>query len=390
MSRFQGHICFVSNQPLPNILPTLHLELKPEKMYLLCGEGQKKKGEAQKKALESLDIEVKLINISNTFNVDAIQRTIDREIIQFSANPWKELALNVTSGTNLMSFAALEKCADIDIDVFHMPTPYMQTPEVIWLKNTSHKLENLPIEGSLEIKTFLKAHGSDLENHKEFEKEESIPENRRKLAKCWADRAGCGWGDAYKQLNQLVDKASENILEEPDPLKEKEKLCTLLNELKHCKLLLPVKEKGDKYVKFKDDESRKWIGGVWLKEYVYSELLSLREEYPQQITDIVRNAEVQARRHHSTIDVIASVNNQLWGILCYTSTTASKDIQIQLSAQKLARNMKNMGGQNARGCIVSFRQVNSEVKELIKSDDVSVIDSTDLHRKLVSTLLGLR
>ena len=408
MSRFQGHICFVSNQPLPNILPTLHTELKPEKMYLLCGEGQKKEGEAQKKALESLGIKkVELIDISNTFNVDAIRRTIDREIIKFSADPWKELALNVTSGTNLMSFATLKKCADIGIDVFHMPTPYMPIPEVIWLKNTSHKLENLPIEGSLEIKTFLKAYGFYLENYKGFEKEKLILEDRRKLAKRWADRAGWaragwaragrGWDDAYKQLHQRqrVHGASENIVqvETPDQ-KGKEKLCTLLTELMRCKLLGLVKEKGDKYVsKFKDDESREWADGVWLEEYVYSELLSLREEYPQQITAVVRNVEVQTHRHRNIRDVIAIVNNQLWGFSCYMS--AIKDIKIQLSAQNLARNMKDMGGQNARGCLVSFGQVGSGRKELIESDNISVIDSIHLHRnslrrKLVSTLLGWR
>ena len=391
MSRFKAHICFVSDQPLPNILPALHPDLKPEKIYLLSTALKKANANAQETVLKGRGIQVEIIDIPDAFHIDSIQENVDK-IIKAHADK-QELVLNATGGTKPMSIAAFKQCYKDDISVF-----YMQTPKVIWLSNTQQ--DELEIRESLSLKEYLQSHDVIMQSREI----RGIPAKRREMAERWAGHWG-KYSKVFSRLNKYASKAQNNELQVQIPKDGRsEDFNNWLRELEESSELLEYEKslsdaKHETY-RFKSENDRKFLNGMWLEEYVYDLLCSMKEQYPG-ITEVARNVEVQ--QHPQTtrkdvkneLDVVAIANQQMWVFECKTGQQLGKEGQHpgEEAVYKLASTMKNMGGLRTRGCIVSCNRLRDEEKSRAELLDIHVIDvdsvkKENLRSRLVP-ILGL-
>lgn len=394
MSSIKAHICFVSDQPLPNILPVLHEDMKPEMVYLLCSEQQKERGNdlAQEAVLKNHGISVKIVPVTDAYNLSNIQAAVDRLINKHQPG---ELAFNATGGTKPMSIAAFEQCVCQDVAVF-----YLQTPTIIWL-STGDCTNNQPLEitESLSLRDFLKAHGVGLNSYQT----NRIPESRSQLARSWASRAE-KYAKEYSAVNYYAASAEgSNLKMEISKSNPPKNLPDLLRELERHQLIKSNGSTGrgnqETYV-FQSEDDRRFVNGGWLEDHVFNELKSLCEEYPQ-ITQVARNVEVLHRpgstksKVRNEFDVVAIINHRMWVFECKTSRPANPQSDRRDGEEmvyKLAGIMKNLGGLRTQGCVVSFNTLRPEEKSRAKLLDIDVIDGRnlkDLRSKLVTTL-GLR
>jgi len=396
MSSLEAHICFVSDQPLPNILPVLHEDIKPEKVYLLCSEQQAKKGndEAQKRVLESKEIrvEVETVSVADAFDIEGIQESIARLVEKHEPN---EIAFNATGGTKPMSIAAFEQCVCRGVSVF-----YVQTPEIVWLSTSDEEnKEDLVIAGSLPLGCFLEAHGVNLISSDDTD----IADSLLALAKTWASRAE-KYASAHNALNYYAGQAKDNGLKIEVPMQGRAKYMTeLLEEIEHNDLIQFDKAQSNKYqdtYAFQSEDMRQFINGGWLEMLVFDELQSLRENHPQ-ITDIARNVHVRQRPGstrspvENELDVVAVINHQMRVFECKTRRRQGPDKDRRGGEEmvyKLASTMKNMGGLRTKGCVVSFNSLRPVEKSRAELLDIDVIDGPNLRnlRSRLVTTLGLK
>ena len=393
MTRFKAHIGFVSDQPLPNMLPMLHEAMKPEKVYLLCSEQQNKKGnvQAQQTVLARMGVAVEVVPVADAFALQAIGTTIDELIDRHSPD---EVVFNATGGTKPMSIAAFEQCMCKGVGVF-----YVQTPEIIWLNATGHETdERFVITGSLPLDKFLQAHSVEL-----LERTTNrVPRSLSELAAHWASRAE-NYAKAYSALNYYAGKAEKKpglavAISRENRAKH---LTDLLKELEHHKLIEFIKtdRKDSEQYKFKDEPTRQFVNGGWLEARVFDALESLRERYPR-IAVVARNVHVRQRpgvtrsEVKNELDVVALIDHQMWVFECKTSRV---DLDSDRSDRrggeemvyKLAGIMKNMGGLRTRGCVVSFNPLRDVEKSRAELLDIAVIDGrnlANLRSKLIITL----
>lgn len=385
-ARFKAHICFVSDQPLPNILPVLHKDMKPEKIYLLCSEQQSQRGngEAQRAVLKHQDVEVEVVEVTDAYNMEKIGIAVSELIDKHQRN---EIVFNATGGTKLMSIAAFERCKCKGIGVF-----YVQTPDVLWLNAPgSGSEEKSVIAESLLLHDFLEAHGVDL-----VEREISpIAEPLKSLACSWANRAG-NYAGEYSLINYYAGKASKDksLAFSVPSNKLHGYFKSLLSELERNGL---VKFIGGEEYRFQNKASRQFVNGGWLEARVFDELQSLRTNNPQ-ISVVARNVKVQQRPGSTgscvinELDVVAVVNHRMWVFECKTTRFEGRQSDKKIGEKmvyKLASTMKNMGGLRTQGCVVSFNPLRPEEKSRAELLEISVIDGPNLQElrsKLVQAL----
>ena len=396
----------VSDQPLPNILPVLHPDLKPEKVYLLCSQEQKKlnNDQAQKKIIEECKCVVDVIYISSAFDIDGVGKQTEEILNNYDDNEKLNILLNATGGTKPMSIAAFEQCVPHDIGVFYVQTP----KKIIWLYEPKKlHLSNLndTIPNRLSLQQFLEAHCLDLLESNT----NRIPQRTVNFVNSWAKRAG-KYKNKYSTLNYYSSQANNNLHMQIPRKGHHENLSHLLGELErggYIKHVGKPKHPDSFCYEFPSEEKRSFVNGGWLEEYVFNQLQSLQDSC-SQITDVARNVKVRTSRpssahpHHSVIkhnaknelDVIAIVNHRMWVFECktrrYSQSPKNENRQNRDGEEmiyKLAGIMKNMGGIRTRGCVVSFNTLRDEEKSRANLLDIDVIDGRNLKENTFRSIL---
>ncbi|MEH6577379.1 MAG: DUF1887 family CARF protein [Amphritea sp.] len=383
----KAHICMVSDQPLANILPTLVPELKPDTVYLLTSEQQRQKGngEAQKNVFSHLGITAEIIPIGSAFNLEEVQKVVQQLI---DSHPQQQLLLNATGGTKPMSIAAYELCYSADIRVF-----YLQSEQIIWLNPLQD--ESMSLSQSLSLSDYLNAHDIEVTDYVT----NKVPQARSELAGIWAKRAR-KHSQPYARLNYYAQQASNDRLTATLDAKDNKGngLSVILDELERLQML----QQQAAQITFADEDARFFANGGWLEEWLFSELMQLKQKYPT-ITSVARSVSVELHNQQTQqpvrneLDVIAIVNNRLWVFECKTKRMQGKhqprgENEAQHMIYKLAGLMKSLGGLRTCGCVVSFNALSDYDKARAELFDIGTIDGRNLAelRSQLAQLLGLR
>ncbi|MFZ6020278.1 MAG: hypothetical protein ACOYXO_11780, partial [Chloroflexota bacterium] len=112
-------VCLIGEQPIPNLLPILHL--KPQQVLLVHtgNEGSAKAAWRLRKLCAQKQIAVELLNIGDAYRLESLYDQLRDKV---SGEPQTEWCFNLTGGTKLMSLAAAQAAAD-----FNLPCVYYQT-----------------------------------------------------------------------------------------------------------------------------------------------------------------------------------------------------------------------------------------------------------------------
>lgn len=378
MQKYDIHVCLVSAQAAPNLLPILDSEFKPKKAIFLVSKTMKQRAEYLAKTFEKLNIKVKLKNISNEFNFGLMEDEIFKLVEEYEN---ESIALNVTGGTKLMSIAAENAFSALGKPIFYIDT---DSNHILFIsKNEEQKwLPNLEMKAKNKIDIYLSAYGSTvLSTQNPIERKKYLPAIEPFIKNY----------DNYTQvipllnLHATLSQSNGYKSEYTKDNKKTGKLDELLLGLDYQGLL----NYDGQTIDFKNREIKTFLNGGWLEDYTYFQLKEIAN-----IEDIACGADVanpkfklgkneyssENKGNKNEFDIVFMAKNKLHIIECKTQLmdknggVKADDILYKLET------LKDYGGLMTKKCLVSYFEVPEQVKNRANFLNIEIIQGKDLQR----------
>ena len=378
MQKYDIHVCLISAQAAPNLLPILDSEFKPKKAIFLVSKTMKQRAEYLAKTFEKLNVKVKLKNISDEFNFGLMEDEIFKLIEEYEN---ESIALNVTGGTKLMSIAAENAFSALGKPIFYIDT---DSNHILFIsKNEEQKwLPNLEMKAKNKIDIYLSAYGSTvLSTQNPIERKKYLPAIEPFIKNY----------DNYTQvipllnLHATLSQSNGYKSEYTKDNKKTGKLDELLLGLDYQGLL----NYDGQTIDFKNREIKTFLNGGWLEDYTYFQLKEIAN-----IEDIACGADVanpkfklgkneyssENKGNKNEFDIVFMAKNKLHIIECKTQLmdknggVKADDILYKLET------LKDYGGLMTKKCLVSYFEVPEQVKNRANFLNIEIIQGKDLQR----------
>ena len=378
MQKYDIHVCLVSAQAAPNLLPILDSAFKPKKAIFLVSKTMKQRAEYLAKTFEKLNVKVKLKNISDEFNFGLMEDEIFKLVEEYENG---SIALNVTGGTKLMSIAAENAFSALGKPIFYIDT---DSNHILFIsKNEEQKwLPNLEMKAKNKIDIYLSAYGSTvLSTQNPIERKKYLPAIEPFIKNY----------DNYTQvipllnLHATLSQSNGYKSEYTKDNKKTGKLDELLLGLDYQGLL----NYDGQTIDFKNREIKTFLNGGWLEDYTYFQLKEIAN-----IEDIACGADVanpkfklgkneyssENKGNKNEFDIVFMAKNKLHIIECKTQLMdknggiKADDILYKLET------LKDYGGLMTKKCLVSYFDVPEQVKNRANFLNIEIIQGKDLQR----------
>lgn len=378
MQKYDIHVCLVSAQAAPNLLPILDSAFKPKKAIFLVSKTMKQRAEYLAKTFEKLNVKVKLKNISDEFNFGLMEDEIFKLVEEYEN---ESIALNVTGGTKLMSIAAENAFSALGKPIFYIDT---DSNHILFIsKNEEQKwLPNLEMKAKNKIDIYLSAYGSTvLSTQNPIERKKYLPAIEPFIKNY----------DNYTQvipllnLHATLSQSNGYKSEYTKDNKKTGKLDELLLGLDYQGLL----NYDGQTIDFKNREIKTFLNGGWLEDYTYFQLKEIAN-----IEDIACGADVanpkfklgkneyssENKGNKNEFDIVFMAKNKLHIIECKTQLMdknggiKADDILYKLET------LKDYGGLMTKKCLVSYFDVPEQVKNRANFLNIEIIQGKDLQR----------
>lgn len=372
MTPYNTHICLVSAQATPNLLPILDEAWRPKKVVLACS--------AQMKAA-ALDLccviqtkcpglTVEMLDLPNAYDYAALS---DAFLNYLADHADESIALNVTGGTKLMAVAAQEVFRTADKPVFYVN---VESDEVLVI---GQKATSQPLRAKLKVHEMLRAHGYSVtsQDHPQITRE------LRDLTARLIDHVASA-GRALGTVNAIARSARDapGLRVELTPLQyDSRSLMDILALFADADLL----RQNGATITFKDEDARFFVNGGWLEAHAFEALQSLRAQHTS-LTDVAMGVRVgfgstdprhtAKLRDKNEIDVAFLYRNTLHLIECKTANLAQGgkgDDNKATEALYKMESLLKLGGLRTRGMVVDYRgQLASSESDRQRAHDAGI------------------
>jgi hypothetical protein len=355
MTTYDTHLCLVSAQATPNLLPLLDDAWRPKKVVLACSAQMKHAAQALRAVIQTKasGMVVETLELPNAYDYAALS---DSFLSYLAEHESEHIALNVTGGTKLMAVAAQEAFRSAGKPVFYVN---VESDEVLVIGEKSTGQAAQPLRAKLKVHEMLRAHGYSVTT----QEHPQITRELRDLTARLVDRVSSA-GRALGALNALARAARDNNLRvELNRDQSSMALGDVVALFADAGLL---RQQGDTLI-FKDEESRFFANGGWLEAHVYEALQSLRAQH-DGLTDVAMGVRVAfggqdprsagKAKDKNEIDVAFLYRNTLHLIECKTANLAQGgkgDDNKATEALYKMESLLKLGGLRTRGMVVDYR-----------------------------------
>ena len=352
MTHFHTHVCLVSDQATPNLLPVLDESWRPKRVVLAKTTQMAGQAEAIGKLIKSRcpGVVVEMLDVPSAYEYAALENLF----LEFlSKNSGVDVALNVTGGTKLMAMAAQEVFRSDDKPVFYVN---VETDRVVYLGRTG---EEKQLAAGLKVHEMLSVHGYGAT----VPLQPQVAAHERDLAARLIDRVQSdGW--ALGAINSIaMDAKRRNSLtvkltrEQSDS----KSISAMLELFADANVLLL---QGD-LLRFNDETARAFVNGGWLELHVLQTLQNLRGKH-KTISDVACNVVIpfgvrvgnDKNASMNEIDVAFLSKNTLHLIECKTanlSLAGYGDNDKATEALYKMESLLKLGGLRTKGLVVDYR-----------------------------------
>ncbi|MCC7201906.1 MAG: DUF1887 family protein [Nitrospirae bacterium] len=348
------HVCLVSAQPIPNLIPLRMDELSPEKVILLESKDVKAQAQRIEQVIKTWGIKVVRCPIE-PYDLESARETCLNILAEIDKD---EVTLNVTGGTKIMALAAFEVFREMKRPIIYVDTQNRN------IQTLSPAQKELKFKGVIKVKPYLAVYGQDIVGENTFL--DIVKKHRPMMQRLIKDIAIFEpvisvWNTVYAVPARNTKRYPFHIDIESGHTSWKAfgKLTDLFEtggivQLADGKLIFPT------------EVDTMFASGDWLSEFVFDTVLNL------SVTDVHMEVDVKWDRkgHEPTTnnyDVVFTCNNQLYLIECKTKHFEGKekegsntDLIYKLDSLKEAT-----GGLYGKGMLVSYRKLtNAQISRL--------------------------
>ena len=379
MKQFDVHVCLVSDQALPNFIPVLAKDFRPQRVILLATDKMKQKAAVLAEVMKRrCQVKTDIVDLHDEYDM----RGVDEKIFDLLLGIDKEkVALNVTGGTKLMSIAAYTRFHAEGYPVFYFTA---KDNRVLLLDDGSDGREFVLQPEKMKIEDYLELHGYPVRRGYALERRLQYP-HLNGLRQELVSREG-SLAEELTALNYEISQADKNSLTVNTPkAKNPQNLDYLLQLLEDAGLL---KHEGNK-LRFSDDAAKKYVGGGWFEDYVFETVKNIDGVQDAALNVQIENAGAQTHQHNE-LDVAVLANNVLHVLECKTVNIANGKKQADDILYKL-ESLKKLGGLRTQAALVSYRETGNAgavntIRDRAHGAQIELLERKDL--KGLKTLLS--
>ena len=357
MTPYDTHLCLVSAQATPNLLPLLDEAWRPKRVVLACSAQMKPAAAALRAVIQTKanGMVVETLELPNAYDYDALS---DAFLNYLADHENDNIALNVTGGTKLMAVAAQEAFRSMGKSVFYVN---VESDEVLVIGEKATSQPVPALRTKLKVHEILRAHGYSVTT----QEQPKITRELRDLTARLIDHVASA-GRALGTVNALARAARDlpGLRVEMSPAQyDSRALADILALFADAGLL----RQTGQVLLFKNEEARFFVNGGWLEAHVFEALQSLRAQH-DGLTDVAMGVRVafggqDARSGGKTkdkneIDVAFLYRNTLHLIECKTANLAQSgkgDDNKATEALYKMESLLKLGGLRTRGMVVDYR-----------------------------------
>ena len=369
------HICLVSQQLLANYIPVL-LQ-KPDAVCIISTAFMEKSGLTKRfeTMLAACDIQSTIYKNMPSTNMESIYDyalEVSEKIKQEYPNA--NLTLNITGGTKLMSQGFVEVMSN-DAKLIYTDTQHNRLEYI----GANNKQPSTPLPSLLNIKDYFKAYGANYKNALSDNNtwQETIKQ-RKGLTKYLGKNAE-SISNLIGTINYLVNQAISSDgqrLEKPTQYlnnKPRGEWRTALEKMQQNNL---ITWDGDTEIRFSDIEAARYLGGIWLEEYVYH---LAKDEPVKEVYSGVKISWDSSKQTHNELDVVLVHNNRMLIIECKTmrfnEDYQQKNSDVLYKIDSLGDDLKGLYGEL---WLVSAREPSDNMIDRAKDRRIKIISPSEL------------
>lgn len=356
------HVCLVSQQPIPNLIPLKMDILMPQRVVLLVSRDMDVQAKRLEDVIRSFGMKVEKRDIEPYKHKEA-RDVVLNVLADFEA---EDIWLNVTGGTKIMAFAAFE--------VFYAnkkPIIYVDTQNRV-IHKLSPEDDEYKFEDVIGINTYLRVYGQEIKDYERTSICRKRIEAGRKIIKGYNR-----FENAIGSVNRYVAPLRDDQRLESDEI---DKITSAFKDL-----IEVFRESGcsielrDNRLFFEKVEDIEFVSGGWLEEYVYSTVSSIGVKEVRRNVKVVLD-ERGNKPPRNEYDVLFIHNNRLFMIECKTGRLEGSDREAHTTEiiYKIDSLIEHAGGIYGKAMFISYRKIPLHAKERLKANNIECCDGASL------------
>lgn len=363
------HLCFVSQQAAANLLPLLDRDFAPQRVLLAVTPQMSEAARSLEEAIKLLPypIECERVPLDDAYDVEKLENLL----LTLVENLDKGTAVNLTGGTKLMSLVAQRVAQLADLDSFYLQH---DTGEVLYFGANVRGVRKIPLRFAKPLLPYLRAYGFRAEETKR-----GMPFTLELLTLSEELVKSDSLAKLVPTLNYLASVAKDSLSIDGKDVDRDPALAALADRLVEGGLL---SIHGSK-IRFTNEETRFFVNGGWLEEYVSDVIRKLH--LPGLIVDTNLTVEycegheskTNLSGTHNELDVPVWYRNRLFVFECKTIDYGKNDANDALS--KLGLLAKRLGSA-VQAVLVTFVPLKEKDLQRAKDQKIKVLTRSDLRR----------
>lgn len=363
------HLCFVSQQAAANLLPLLDRDFAPQRVLLAVTPQMSEAARSLEEAIKLLPypIECERVPLDDAYDVEKLEDLL----LTLVENLDKGTAVNLTGGTKLMSLVAQRVAQLADLDSFYLQH---DTGEVLYFGANVRGVRKIPLRFTKPLLAYLRAYGFRAEETKR-----GMPFTRELLTLSEELVKSDSLAKLVPTLNYLASVAKDTLSIDGKDVDRDPALAALFDRLIDGGLL---SIRGDK-IRFTNEETRFFVNGGWLEEYVSDVIRKLRLPGLLVETNLTveycegHESKTNLSGTHNELDVPVWYRNRLFVFECKTIDYGKNDANDALS--KLGLLAKRLGSA-VQAVLVTFVPLKEKDLQRAKDQKIKVLTRSDLRR----------
>ena len=376
LQQAETHIVVVAKQGVPNLSPILDCSMNVKKVILIFSDFFNKEASWLESVYIRYGLKVEKWQISDVFDYSGLISELKPKFISLLKQEKIKPAVSLTIGTKPLGFVLLDLARELDLIAY-----YLQIDDSLSLINpVSNKRFSLGEKSK--IQDVLQVHGFLVED----EISGALKKNIVTLLKGISDKVATFYNDFTTMASLAKSSHSPSFIS--NRVNKSDKGLQLLLELYVESGLISYTSSNKSRLNFKNEKIKFFVKGGWLEMLIHWHLKEImREDSRLQDCRMGIKLRNQSTDVVNEIDNLALYNNNLFVIECKTGRGQGTAVN---AIYKLETIMGELGGQLAKGLLVSLKPVSEYDFKRAKQYNIEILEMTRVNdlREFLKTWLS--